>query len=191
MPRSRVTKLACASGYQLRHLGSRLGQGWCFKSCQGMGVEPYSDCSVRRHGRLPAFGDYTIQHPFYRDPPIRANFSASIRYTTPTEFFVLRGEGVFNERSAGFSQWPAHAMMLMESPEYLGDSFSDGDRYIAERAADPEHTGSASTWLQAGINHHMSLAAQQVAGLLEIQTAGRVPDLGVAAAGRDAPRATR
>jgi hypothetical protein len=121
-----------------------------------------------RSGRLPAFGDYTIQHPYFREPPTRANFSASIRYTTEGSFFVLRGESVFKKTSAGYDQWPAQARMLVDSSEYFGPSFSAGDRYIADRAADPSETGGPETWLQAAFGHHLTLTALQVAGLLDV-----------------------
>lgn len=49
--------------------------------------------------RRPAFADYAIQHPIYAEPPERANFSASIRYTTADSWLVMRGRG-FSMRGA-------------------------------------------------------------------------------------------
>ena len=40
--------------------------------------------------RLPAFSDYTIQHAVFAEPPERANFSASIRYTSDDHWVIMR-----------------------------------------------------------------------------------------------------
>lgn len=80
--------------------------------------------------RLPTFGDYTIQHPIYSEPPERANFSASIRYTSKSDWLIMRGEGVFHHNSPGFAQYPANALLLSERDEFCGRGFSFGDKYI-------------------------------------------------------------
>ncbi len=122
--------------------------------------------------RLPSYGDYTIQHPMYKshDPGKFLNYSASIRYTHSDYWVILRGEGVFHDGSLGFSQYPAQAQLLCELAEYCGEDFSYGDAYIKERGLELEkpkieHTGSATTWLLAGINHHITFVMQQLASL--------------------------
>lgn len=115
--------------------------------------------------RLPAFADYTIQHAQFAEPPERANFSASIRYTSDSYWVIMRGESVFQDNGPGFDQWPANAQMLCARNEYCGPNFSAGDQYISGMAAQTLRTGNAETWLRAGINHHITLTAQQVASL--------------------------
>lgn len=115
--------------------------------------------------RLPAFADYTIQHAQFAEPPERANFSASIRYTSDNCWVIMRGESVFQDNGPGFDQWPANAQMVCARNEYCGPTFSDGDRYISEMAAQTLRTGNAETWLRAGINHHITFAARQIASL--------------------------
>jgi len=120
--------------------------------------------------RLPAFGDYTVQHPVFREPGFGLNFSASIRYTAEDDFVVMRGEGVRNDDGPGYSQWPANAMMLCERPEFRGEGFSAGDRYIKEMSAEVERNGSGrtggpGTWLQAAFNHHLTLTVRQISSL--------------------------
>ncbi len=115
--------------------------------------------------RLPAFADYTIQHAQFAEPPERANFSASIRYTSDNHWVIMRGESVFQDNGPGFDQWPANAQMLCARNEYCGPNFSDGDRYISEMAAQTLRTGNAETWLRAGINHHITFAVRQIASL--------------------------
>lgn len=118
-------------------------------------------------GRRPAFGDYAIQHVLFKEPVAVPNYSASIRYTTENEFLVLRGEGVLNEGGPGFDQHNGWAKLLIGMSEYFGATFSAGDRYVAERAANWKSSGNAQTWLQAGLSHHVTATALQVVGLLQ------------------------
>lgn len=117
-------------------------------------------------GRRPAFGDYAIQHVLFREPVAVPNYSASIRYTVEDEFVVLRGEGVLNEGGPGFGQYNGWATLLIGMSEYFGATFSAGDGYVAERAVNWKSSGSAQTWLQAGLSHHVTATALQVVGLL-------------------------
>ena len=110
-----------------------------------------------------AFGDYTVIAADYREPPAKANFSASIRYTTRRDFVVMRGEGVFNDEGPGFNQYPAQAQMLKLRTEYCGPGFSAGDRYIYDMSLQRTKTGSAQSWLRAGVNHHVVFVRQQLA----------------------------
>ena len=115
--------------------------------------------------RLPTFSDYTIQHAAFAEPPERANFSASIRYTSEDHWVIMRGESVFKDNGPGYDQWPANAQLLCARGEYCGQSFSSGDQYIFEMAAQTLRTGNPETWLRAGINHHMTFTARQIASL--------------------------
>jgi hypothetical protein len=121
--------------------------------------------------RKPSFGDYTIQHPLYREPVPGANPSASIRYTDKEGWLVMRGQGLRSPKSAGFAQYPANAKLLADTPEYksFGEKFSYGDAYIAKMGKDvnSKETGNPRTWLRAGINHHLACVAFQLANLRE------------------------
>lgn len=115
--------------------------------------------------RTPSFADYTIQHPIYMPRSSAANPSASIRYTLEDHWVILRGEGLRNPKGAGFQQYPALAQLLVGQNIFKGDAYSFGDAYIAEKAKDinTKNTGNPMTWLEAGINHHLTLAGRQVA----------------------------
>jgi hypothetical protein len=115
--------------------------------------------------RLPAFGDYTIQHAQFAEPPERANFSASIRYTGSDHWVIMRGESVFQDNGPGYAQWPANAQLLCARSEYCGPSFSSGDQYIFQMGAQTLRPGNPETWLRAGINHHISFVVRQIANL--------------------------
>lgn len=116
--------------------------------------------------RKPVFSDYTIQHPIHYGYILRANTSASIRYTNDDQWEIMRGAGLRNKKGAGFKQYPAQAQLLVQQPFFRGADYSFGDTYIAEKARPKtKTTGSPQTWLTAGINHHITLVAQQIANL--------------------------
>ncbi len=115
--------------------------------------------------RLPAFSDYAIQHPIYHELAVLPNFSGSIRYTHAEYWVIMRGEGVRNPGGPGYAQWPANAQLLCGRPEFCGPDYSSGDRYIYEMAQQLAETGNAATWLQAGLNHHLTFVVRQIASL--------------------------
>lgn len=123
--------------------------------------------------RKPTFSDYTIQHPYFAEPPAHANFSASIRYTLNSEWLIMRGQGVFVDGGPGFKQWPALAELLCGKEEFCVEGFSSGDQYIAQMGAQQKVTGSAETWIRAGMNHHMAFVLRQVEHFREQQASGR------------------
>ena len=113
--------------------------------------------------RRPSFGDYTVQHPVYREPVEGANTSASIRYASDDYWVVMRGEGLRNPGSPGHAQYVGNAQLLCQRKEFNGPQFSAGDDYIWKIASgrDPRF-GNPETWIRAGINHHLVFAARQV-----------------------------
>ncbi len=116
--------------------------------------------------RPPSFSDYSIQHPVYAPKSSASNPSASIRYALEDRWVIIRGEGLRNPKGAGFKQYPALAQILVKQKDiFKGDGFSFGDSYIADKAKDinTKNTGNPQTWLEAGINHHLTLVARQVA----------------------------
>ncbi len=127
-------------------------------------------CSLMqsRYGRTPSFGDYTIQHPFYNEPVKTPHVSASIRYSTPESWTVFRGEWIGKKSGAGCGQYPAEAQLLMKRPEYAGEDFSFGDKFIAEKARNgSDHPGGPAQWLLAGINHHITITAETIRAIYE------------------------
>ena len=118
-----------------------------------------------RRLRWPSFSDYTVQYGQYVEPVDNANPSASIRYTLAEDWLIMRGEGIFNEDGPGRAQWNANAILLSEHDEFYGPDFSDGDSYILEMSRREKEHGSPMTWIRAGLNHHMSVVARQIAAL--------------------------
>jgi hypothetical protein len=121
--------------------------------------------------RKPLFSDYTIQHPFYEY--VAAIGSASVRYTADGEWRIFRGTkpGHINSKTGkkgpGREQYIGHARTLVNRDFFKKSDFSFGDAEITRiAAADNQKPGSPATWLTIGINHHLTLAARQVASLV-------------------------
>ncbi len=110
------------------------------------------------------FGDYAISHPVPKElDPRTMRMSASIRYTTESEWLVVKGRNV---RQFGFDQYFALSKALVERPEFSGLSFSWGDQYIADCADGITGPGNATTWRKVGTNHHITLVTRELANLI-------------------------
>lgn len=125
--------------------------------------------------RRPSFGDYATLHPVLTMGQSRLNPSATIRYATEdywlvTEdyWLVMKGEGLHNEDGPGYAQYQANAKLLMGRPDYSGSDFSAGDRYIREVAEGLTTHGNPTTWVRAGVNHHVTFVVRQVSELARI-----------------------
>jgi hypothetical protein len=120
-------------------------------------------------GRIPTFGDYTIQHGLYKEPIKGGDVSASIRYTSDNEWLVFRGE---SRKKSGSDQYAAHAVMLQGRPEFKSGSFSYGDKYIDSMCLPSLNPGTPESWLCAGINHHLTFVIDQIANQFGIVIGG-------------------
>lgn len=123
--------------------------------------------------RLPSFGDYTVQHPFYEELPPGITPSAAIRYACEDYWIVTRGEPLKNPDD--FKQYPAFARLLCDREEFSGKDFSKGDAYILDKSLELEKgldikmvTGNARTWISSAINRHISLVVHQLSNLPEV-----------------------
>jgi hypothetical protein len=118
--------------------------------------------------RKPAFADYTIQHPVYLESTQFFHPTTSIKYTLENEWFVMKGQ------RQKYELYLASAAELVKDGRYAGENFSEGDKYIAEKAKHfPVYvkkpavggTGTAETWIRAGISHHVALVVSQLSSL--------------------------
>jgi hypothetical protein len=121
----------------------------------------------RKIRRKPSFSDYTIQYGRYVEPVENCNPSASIRYTLDDRWLIMRGEGLLNKEGPGGAQYTANAILLRDRAEFYGASFSDGDAYIFEMSNRMDKHGNPRTWIQAGVNHHMTVVCRQIASLAD------------------------
>jgi len=118
--------------------------------------------------RKPSFSDYAIQYPIYKESTQFFAPTTSIKYTLENDWFILKGE------KQKFELYLANAKLLVEDSRFYGENFSNGDKFIFERAnhyekyiKDPttKGTGSTENWLTAGINHHLTLVVNQISNL--------------------------
>ena len=129
---------------------------------------------ARAKVRVPAFGDYCINHPKMLPMDMRRlKPSATIRYTTENEWFIIKGPNV---RDNPFSQYRGHCRSVTRCANYSGSDFSAGDKYIQNCADGAESTGNLTTWRWVGTNHHLELVARGVASFYGISATSSLDD---------------
>lgn len=108
--------------------------------------------------RIPAFGDYAIQHPH---PPLDGGpgMRANIRYTTRRSTLVARGRSVLQE---GKEQYRRLCQQLVECEDFAGAGYSWGDAVISECALGEREPGAQGVWRGAGTSHHLELVTDQL-----------------------------
>ncbi len=118
--------------------------------------------------RLPTFSDCAIQHPIGVegfDPRIM-QVSASIRYTVPDYWLLIKGESTRLTPPA--TQFPALAMQLVYghlSPYFDGPGHCHGCAGVKASADDAPGLGSAEAWRRLGTIHHITTVVQELAAL--------------------------
>ena len=117
--------------------------------------------------RRPTFSDYVTIHPLLTPAKRGLNPSATIRYTTEEHWLVMKGEGLHNEDGPGYEQYTSNAALLTRRGDYCGPGFSAGDRYIEDVAILSSGPGNPTTWVQAGVNHHIAFVLRQVRDLFQ------------------------
>lgn len=113
--------------------------------------------------RLPSYGDYTIGDPGlpFSGP---AQFTASLRYSSGSDFFVWRGFSV-RTHARGYQQIFDICADLITLPQYSGSTFSEGDSEIQLKAAMIGSPGNPEAWRKWCTNHYLELVASQIASL--------------------------
>lgn len=113
--------------------------------------------------RVPAFGDYGIQHP---DPPELdpriMQMSANLRYTADSEWVVFKGRSI---KTHGARQFNDLCRMLVDNGDYGGRNHCWGDAYVERCAANSDGPGNATIWRRIGTSHHLTLVTEQLASL--------------------------
>lgn len=79
--------------------------------------------------RKPAFADYTIQHPIYKESSQFFHPTSSIKYTLEENWLIMKGQ------RQKFELYLASAATLVKDKRFYGATFSDGDSFIAGKAA--------------------------------------------------------
>lgn len=109
------------------------------------------------------YGDYGAQHTRGADHPT-GGWSPPwgfLRYTTERTFLLAKAATEGEGRAAGVRSL---ARQIVETPEFRGAGFSDGDRWLEEcaRGTGRAGTGGVGKWIEAGHNGHMTYVARQL-----------------------------
>ncbi len=101
------------------------------------------------------YGDYSIVTPGYFefDPKIMST-SANIRYTSSDGWLVLKGKAL--KKRTDWQQYFGQADEIVNSPYYMGSTFSHGDKHLKECSNRTTTSGNANTWMAVGNNHHFA-----------------------------------
>ncbi len=104
-------------------------------------------------------GDYTTVTPDHAELDLRIihkTMGPKIIYALKDQWFVIRG-GAFESHSLGRAQYFELAKSVTQLPEYPGEEFCYGDRYIGERSRKQGTCGSPGSWITACVNRHITL----------------------------------
>lgn len=118
--------------------------------------------AMREQGmsRMPAFGDYAVQHPH---PPHDGGGNterANIRYTTSRETVVARGFGLATQ--GGPEQYRDLCQQLVGRADFAGRDYSWGDETIEDCADGVIEPGPRNAWRGAGTSHHIQLVTDEL-----------------------------
>jgi hypothetical protein len=118
--------------------------------------------------RLPTFSDCAIQHPrgvegF--DPRIM-QVSASIRYTLPEQWLLVKGVSTrFTQPSIQFPELATRLVYGHLRTHFRGANHCEGCASIKSAADGAPRFGSAEVWRRLGTMHHISTVIEQLRNL--------------------------
>ena len=111
--------------------------------------------------RLPAFGDYAIQHPTPPQDGGGGSGRANIRYTTTGSTVVARGRGPWYQEGA--EQYVGLCQQVVARPDFSGAKYTWGDGIFKGCASGAVEPGLQRMWRGAGTSHHLRFVTDQVA----------------------------
>ena len=111
------------------------------------------------------FGDYSITHPDEAEPMTFVNPNAKIRYTISDSYLFAVGYQV-HSHSSGFGQYHAMAGYIVNSPYFMGESYSWGDKYLYDCSTQMCGPGNMGSWVRVGHNHHITFVTRQISANL-------------------------
>jgi hypothetical protein len=110
--------------------------------------------------RLPAFGDYAVQHPHPPHDGGGPGMRANIRYTTKDSTLIARGKGSLIQE--GSHQYRELCQQLVALPEFSGRAYTWGDAVIDGCADGSVEPGWQNQWRGAGTSHHLRYVTDQL-----------------------------
>lgn len=114
------------------------------------------------NARIPNYGDYTIVNPEFTPQDMRKIKSGGkVVYTTANSWLVKKG-GAFRDNPG---QMHGLCMAIVVSGQFMGASFSDGDKYIEQCANQIKGPSNQPRWKQVAINHHITHVLHDISNL--------------------------
>lgn len=113
------------------------------------------------------YGDFGCDDP-YESPSGAVTIIPAIRYTVDNCWKVARGH-INPINRADFQQFHVLSNRIFQSPFFCGESFSYGDKLIAECArrhctgSDQCNHGNMGSWVQRSQNHHFAFVIRECA----------------------------
>lgn len=111
------------------------------------------------------YGDHAISHPDMTEPPgyVMGNATVTVRYALDNHWLILKGRPVSGNTGVPMpAQYLGHAQTLVARPDFNGLVGCWGDDRIVQIAAGAVSPGSRQTWVEIGVNRHLSLVADRL-----------------------------
>jgi hypothetical protein len=105
------------------------------------------------------FGDYGIVSPKMQDDITAPDANGKIRYTYSNNYLVARGHSR-RKGNKGEQMWDL-SREIVESPQYMKERFSWGDKRIMS-CANEEFKGNPSNWVAIDTNHHIHAVIAEI-----------------------------
>ncbi len=115
--------------------------------------------------RVTTYSDRAIQHPLGVEgfDPTKMQASASIRYATPEDWLLIKGQGT--KTLSTTIQFPNLAQKLVSgtlSGSYMGEGHCVGCEGIFKCSHGTKGFGSAGVWRRLGTIHHLTVVANSL-----------------------------
>ncbi|MDI3389105.1 hypothetical protein QIS99_23330 [Streptomyces sp. B-S-A8] len=112
----------------------------------------------------PVYGDYGAQHVGGADQPTERGGGPAwglLRYTTERTFLLAKAPTGGPDRA---ERVRSLALRLVETMDFRGPHFSDGDRWLdaCARQSGSAGTGTPGRWIEAGHSQHMTYVTRQL-----------------------------
>jgi hypothetical protein len=111
------------------------------------------------------YADFGISHPDMTEPPgyVMGSATVSVRYCLDQNWLVLKGRPVSGVNGIPMAaQYLGHAQQLVANRAFGGVPGCWGDTRIQQIQAGAINSGSRESWVQIGVNRHLSLVADRL-----------------------------
>jgi len=128
-----------------------------YKRADWLGYNSVANLQFQANSRIPSYGDYGVR-PFGRQRGGGRAPAPNIRYTSTNSIWTRRD---LNQVGA----IRAICQDLIKQSFFSGANYSEGDKLIAQKAANPGTNGTAEKWIEWCTNHHLELTSSQILSL--------------------------